>query len=1540
MELDKKEEHFHVVVEHLPNVGLVMILPQYFRDKDWANCIDNIQYGIDRLAHIHARESRRLVFDFTKCRWIDPLPLMSILIEIYNARKLEIPVELRIPEPSPDRPDPSEIGPYQTSPNRLLWFLNEEGFFDCLDKLADDHDSLVYPRDRAKYQSLQVMPSYEDARCIPVSLFSVPHESDDVSFAPDSVENLLCGLDSKLESKISPQTRERLIYKLRAVLQEVLHNAQEHAYESGALSRPLAIYVRYRIGGIGLDAGGKEVFDKHTIEERVNCPGLTPDWLAARRGCLEVFTLDRGIGMVRSFEQKGITFKNKYRFPQVMEETFLDGKSSKAERQTAYGGLHLLHNLLSDTGDYIRGLEGGVWFASAAPLVRTTRQKYFLTKNGGGIAGLAMHFRLGWKAETDDGRKWASFIRGQDSEVWQELSLSEDVCDSSFKWFKKQSVIDERFGDENIVSHESEWVLWLVRPHRMKWDILAFLERVVAKVAQRESTLIIADIPSYEAETYAAALGEFKAMQSVDWPKKFKRIILCTNRWRFAAVDYENIEHRHGFSKLREDLSELTITTPAIKPRPKNFRLAIVRWLKWHDSNIFWNEIGKWNSIFIPEKVLWGRDEPKIISGYLDFPRAARNSLCANIYRSSLARVLGVIPAHQIHMRPLDLLTMTVLRDIYISEVYEPSDFEPQTQLAVGSVLVSGSTLDASVDRNPNLHFFVHRSSPLRGEICSLLFWLPTSDVKEEAPRLERIGRTATIAPYGWKSFEVPRFDGQEKLFGACDPKETYENWQSQNPVIVKAGHWSYQGHHDFLTVNISSAVEAAFLEKNDLARFLVSRILPFIGLTRIHLKETCRRLLDDIPDESNLPLKQTYGLLVYRSHPVTESVIRRLLEVLTKEGQELANQRIFPVLPVRMRWSGSTFLIPPLVREEIRAAINHDGVQRSVLIFDDAAITGRTLHDLLAALSTMGTERVSMLVIANRLRRPSDDGGAMRVDYYWRLDVPVMGREGNCPLCHAIDLAKEFEGALASSDAKNEVQAWMQQWKEVSPIDNWNQGMRPLPLANPELGKKYCCRLSPSATRPQYLTQVDVVRTTGLAIHVSEIHAMTGRDDYFLKKVKEHHEPEVRVELAASQLLLFGNEFDMDVRVILVKELIRELAQLEEGTKHAYLAALSIVLGLAMLNDDARKNAAQCVGETMKKPRHNYSFRVLLAYLTKSELLTSQTDAYKIGSRLLSTAKLPLASRLCTIFLEVLSPRGNPHSEAIPSLLNHMANSDSLSSELVQDAIDSLMHLDDLIEGLDRSLVRKDASEKHEKSIDDWRNSSRAAMGLLEKVRGKLRTVDTVKIETDKIEEALEKYLAAVRIVASAYCYQISYAPDYYRKLGFEKMLQEKVISRVIWSKASSNKVSGKGTPLAPNERVVRISTAKDIDFDRNALEIWIAWYQGIPGVILDLVRNAVYATEQITDPWDSSSQYKADMWIRVDYFQKHVELKLANASQCNADEIDRILKKYRWRPFSEVGGRVRVRDLKEDANVVVIQVSIPYAAYLNAKRGENGDI
>ncbi|AFL73466.1 hypothetical protein [Thiocystis violascens] len=283
------------------NQCLVVSFPRSFRDDEWAQRFGELQTYLDTpLAPPILR--RRLVFSLINCRWIDPLPLLSALIESVRADSNSWRVLYRLPPPD-EGPATQDASTYQRSPNRLLLFLAREGFLAELLRCGIRvviGSQLLDEEVIAEYTRLPARPSYADAHFIPVTLLDVPEQERSPSFSADTVDSLLGGVSLPLRSKCSAPERKQLLYTLRAVLQEFLHNVQEHAYPQPE-PRPVALYVRFRQGGVGLTPVAKAACERDLQEEQKHCPRLDRVWLDARAGCLEVFFLDRGIGIVQSY---------------------------------------------------------------------------------------------------------------------------------------------------------------------------------------------------------------------------------------------------------------------------------------------------------------------------------------------------------------------------------------------------------------------------------------------------------------------------------------------------------------------------------------------------------------------------------------------------------------------------------------------------------------------------------------------------------------------------------------------------------------------------------------------------------------------------------------------------------------------------------------------------------------------------------------------------------------------------------------------------------------------------------------------------------------------------------------------------------------------------------------------------------------------------------------------------------------------------------------------------------------------------------------
>src|SRR6185369_1570703 len=213
-------------------------------------------------------------------------------------------------------------------------------------------------------------------------------------------------------------------------------------------------------------------------------------------------------------------------------------------------------------------------------------------------------------------------------------------------------------------------------------------------------------------------------------------------------------------------------------------------------------------------------------------------------------------------------------------------------------------------------------------------------------------------------------------------------------------------------------------------------------------------------------------------------------------------------------------------------------------------------------------------------------------------------------------------------------------------------------------------------------------------------------------------------------------------------------------------------------------------------------------------------------------------------------------------------------------DALDSLDHLDDIVSGLERGLVRK---KELDKFVIKAASMNKAAETVRELLAQKLKGAKSDDWR-ENAQKALEDYITSVKFVADAYFYRIPSAENYCNERVFETKALYEVINKIVWKRASDRKLR-EGKPIDTHVRIVKVSMAGVINFDNKAGEIWIAWHHGIYSIVLDLLRNAVYATSQIADPWDTTQQDKADLWIKVDYDKESVILTLANASESNSD-------------------------------------------------------
>jgi hypothetical protein len=1035
------------------------------RDDGWAAHFYELQIAM-RERRFQSKCIDHVELDLSNCIWADPLPLLAFTMALGELVKQGGKATVVLPVSNQP----------EVEPKRLLRFMALEGFAGQMLDLGIAIKNSQYPNidhpQIEEFAAIEVPLRYADSHCIPVWIL---HLSKDIKEAHDQIEkgisDRLALAEVLLRSEERPWANTRLLYTLKVFLRETLINIAEHAYENKSEDRLAAVYVRYRTGGLRIPSAEKSVWLQELSKEEDRCPQLRRSYLENKAGCLEAFTIDTGIGMVERF----VLEENKReKFDALLKSVFFEGATTKKNRPTRAGGLELVHNALRQNHDYLRGLDDNLWVGFQAEYPRegaAHRRPALLRGEGAPFRGLAWTARLSWPESTVMDSQWAIW---QGTNVHPALTLFRDQTAIANCKGVIPIVLDQRFGTSgrltDVISPTNDQdVLWLVRPGLMKNDILAKVEEI-AQVHRKGGPydLYIADIPDHEAATYLAAVN-FSCDHRQTWPNSFRHIVLITRSLAISVHVYSS-NATHGYVTDTSATNRFRFDASAWK------ELQIARWIRHHDSEVFWKVIDEHKSdlTYIQGRVRWLETKVgygQTIEGYLDFLQTLTYPLCLDLYRIAIQRFAGLFPNRIVFMQPMDRLTVTLAEEFNANQ---PAEAREKDNIRLGSVYVSGRTLDAfgkSGGELATIHFFLHSSSTAAVDESrlSLLLWSPhsqrpdssemsTNELSESVPQYGRIGKTHAVGRGGGRHFLVPRFDDTGRPLSTRTPAETYNDWQQPLMPLLASGHWAYESHHDFITLNLYQAINFAFLGHDPLARYLFREVV--LPLTKRGFERDCSSIGKQlwsrtVEDMQNHRLREQdlwqARAVVYPSHPNTASVVDRLLGCFLEEKREKLRNRFIPVLPVRRRQGRGAMLLSPLALERIKKLLEEqDDRQPNILFFDDAIVTGRTVREFTANLHAMGAKEVRMVSILDRLRLPAGGQKPERIRFFWRWDLADLGTRNSCTLCKALDLARQLSKAVTSSRAQERLQKWCQTWEPASPVSQWHKALRPTPLQTP----------------------------------------------------------------------------------------------------------------------------------------------------------------------------------------------------------------------------------------------------------------------------------------------------------------------------------------------------------------------------------------------------------------------------------------------------------------------------------------------------------
>ena len=401
------------------NENLTVSIMGEFRTKEWSACFGDIQSHLEEKL-FKGMPVCTVRVDLSKCTWIDPIPLLSLLIALSQFKdslhSSDIVVETYLPGISIN--ENKTITGTSKSAGIVLKFLAQEGFLEKFVKLGPTYTtnkqnmiSICEDDQEISIKKLTHIPTvlnYLNCFVIPATIENLIRIDSEKHTIKKDIDVLIKKLINKYENNITNKlpsyARESFIINLHHILKEITDNVCEHAYPKRE-NAFVGIYVRYRMGlannesNRGIDSHQKKRITQLSKKEMENTFQLNNEIVDTLPGFFEVFIVDNGVGMKETMCEK--------HFETAFLSTLLDGKR-KANKTSlsAYGGIKLIKDILSETSDFIFSHEEYTWVGLFANEKEPVKENIFskepdiINNRFGGsttpVKGLSWNFRLTW----------------------------------------------------------------------------------------------------------------------------------------------------------------------------------------------------------------------------------------------------------------------------------------------------------------------------------------------------------------------------------------------------------------------------------------------------------------------------------------------------------------------------------------------------------------------------------------------------------------------------------------------------------------------------------------------------------------------------------------------------------------------------------------------------------------------------------------------------------------------------------------------------------------------------------------------------------------------------------------------------------------------------------------------------------------------------------------------------------------------------------------------------------------------------------------
>ncbi|MBD5540649.1 MAG: hypothetical protein HDR00_05560 [Lachnospiraceae bacterium] len=1108
----------------------------------------------------------KIVVDMQECYFVSPTPFLSLLLtlkKLYHENKCLLDIIL----PNDDT----------LEKQKFLNYCAREGFIDIINSISEKK------YDVSKMNSYNVIGNENFEKIYKACIIELEQNENRVKEIVDKIIDEI----NENNLNINKGSKLYLMITIRNILQELIDNVDKHAYNQG--KKFFSLYIRMRYSNDSTIRIGKENNLYGNLKTTTK-----PDEIYVHKG-IEIYFQDIGKGIIKSYEEKGGVYPNRP-LREIVKEAFFKENFENRANNTPVNGLAFLRKIIEEKNNFfcVYNQEEGTGNFGINDM-KTNINNIHMGDLGGedhisGIKGQIYNFTL--------------FDREFLKQKQEQQGSFEGLLETYIRPYQNTSmeVLDlrEEVKGFRISGLKSEVILFVPK-YLTKNLIITTLENVFTN-SDGIRRLIVADIEDEELVLFEFALKNLFASR-IDNKNYLSELYIVTKSLRvicFKPIDV-------GLKLVQTQITFLEF----------NSKFDYLYKIKSYESKYLAkflenNAVGKY--VLTPGKIEWEDDE--IINGFINFDMMASNDFCFDLLQRNLKRFLPIIGKKRLYA--IDSVVERV-----VGTVNTFTDEESNERFGVGSIIVSGLTLQSSDYTGNTIHFFSRSSKKRR----AALFFDPIYLYKSEQEKVYvRDGNTSRIR---LKSAKKRKRCSNSYL----EEQETYKILHQFAYSSVLCGHLCFEKRHDLLSINLN----AIMYDKDTSLHTFIEKTIKYA------LGHYCMEILQE---DSFFDVLKDACLIVYPYNQLTSSILK-----MSNIAQKYSRY-IVGLSPTNITHQGENLEYSECFTEYIKEILEefkntHKNEQLKVVIFDTLSYSGKTKQEIYEYINSIEEIKPYYVNIidakVNHYTKQINDLN------YMNLNIPLLGKSESCKICLVLNKLSALKNNIIDANILASIENMEKVWR-VRDIRNYGEIIK---LSN--FDRVYANKIITNDIGGENDEELYFVNALPLYIFIT--NRIKLENDYSsIEFVIDNFKDVIGSDSLSYITSLFLFEYGENVYHSLLVKIIKLLLEYLINSTELNIRQFVVLALLSISDEKLIENVFEFVSDNETSIQLRYEGQIVLLYcLNREHIKKSNTKIMFLYNKMKSgNNRLDLYKQF---HCQLKNTNGNVHNSPLKSLINGQAN-------------------------------------------------------------------------------------------------------------------------------------------------------------------------------------------------------------------------------------------------------------------------------------------